>query len=161
MSQTKAPLTKGMFGRQFSPVDARFDIYCGQLRGHELSHNGGWYNRQGEKLGYGDLDANDFRRIARDLDPGEVFIVLSESDSFWNFVTGYVAVGALCTTKPDVEAPGIDYVIEHARFVITRGRVMIVRQEFDPNEPTRMILGLTCTVILRGEAERIVRSSTA
>lgn len=152
-------LTKGMFGRQFRPVEARFGIFCGQLRGHELSHNGGWYNRQGEKLGYGDLDVADFQRLSRELEPGEVFIILGEQDSFWNFVTELGPVGALCTTKPDVEAPGADYVIEHARFVITRGHLYYVRREFDDTEPTWTYRGLTFRVISRAEAEALIRTA--
>src|SRR6185369_424422 len=82
--------------------------------------NAGWYNKAGEKLGWGDLSTDDFFRIRRELEDGEMFIILSERDSFWNFATQPGLLGHNVVTKPDVEAPGVDYVAAKARYIIIK-----------------------------------------
>ena len=44
-----------------------FGLRCGQLRGKQVAHNGGWYNGLGEKIGWGDLSQDDLSRIASQL----------------------------------------------------------------------------------------------
>lgn len=112
-------LTKQMYGHEFKAESRLFDLLCGQTRASRNVHNGGWYNKAGEKLGWGDLDAEDFRRISMELEEGELFVVLHESDSFWNFVTGHGVIGAMCTTKPDVHAPGVEYVAEKCCYIVS------------------------------------------
>lgn len=119
----KTPLTAGMFGHEFSPKSPRFDLRCGQLRHNERSHNGGWYNSKGEKLGWGDLDDRDLKAIADDLEPGEVFVVLSESASFWHFVDRVGIIGSMSKVKPTEQNPGLDYVADHAVIMITPGEI--------------------------------------
>ncbi len=118
-------LTKGMYGDQFNPTGNLFGLHCGQMRGGKtkLTHNSGWYNKLGEKLGWGDLSSKDFQHISRELKDGELFIILGEQDSFWNFVTGYGPIGSMCPTKPEVQAPGMAYVAEHARYIIARNQM--------------------------------------
>lgn len=114
-----AQLTKGMYGHEFNPTGEMFGLRCGQMRGGDtrMTRNSGWYNKAGEKLGFGDLSAKDFQRIASELEDGELFVILGEQDSFWNFV------GSMAETKPMVEAPGVDYVAEHAIYVIARNQL--------------------------------------
>lgn len=122
-------LTKGMFGSEFgqptpeqTEAQKHFGVRTGQMRcGYESprTHNGGWYNQAGEKLGWGDLDSNDFRTIQQKLEPGQMFLVLGEHDSFWNFVTRVGIIGSDSTTTPDVNAPGPEYVAEKAWHIIT------------------------------------------
>lgn len=111
-------LTKGMYGTEFRRSDnVTFGLRCGQMRHlDQLTHNSGWYNGLGEKLGFGDLNGNDILRIMCEIEPGEVFIVLSENDSFWQSNT-------TDDQRVDVENPGVDYLVEHAMFVITLGEV--------------------------------------
>ena len=84
-----AQLIKGMYGHEFKPTCNLFGLYCGQMRGGDakMTHNSGWYNKSGEKLGFGDLSVKDFKKISKELEKDELFIILGESDSFWNFVT--------------------------------------------------------------------------
>lgn len=122
-------LVKGMYGHEFGARDAGvlFGFHAGQMRAHDFVHNGGWYNGLGEKLGWGDLDPSDFLKIKNGIDKGEVFIILPERASFWNFVTDNPGpIGACARTQPTAEAPGIDYVIEHAMYMIDCRNVFVV-----------------------------------
>lgn len=115
-------LTKGLYGTQFRRSSTTlFGLACGQMRGGELVHNGGWYNAKGEKIGWGDLDNRDFQRLQRELEDGELFIVLGESDSFWNFVKHNPATtGADCKTSEEEAAPGPEYVADKCRHIFTK-----------------------------------------
>ena len=104
-----------------------YGLATSQMRTQDLVHNGGWYNRAGEKLGWGDLSPEDFRRISREIPEGELFIVLSEYDSFWPFVEKNPGtVGTSCTTSPSGEAPGPDYVATKCLYIIRRGEMLLV-----------------------------------
>lgn len=111
-------LTKELYGSEFSPTqEAPFGLRCGQMRSHrELGHNVGWYNAFGEKIGWGDLSGTDYERIMEEIPEDELFITLSEQDSFWAF-------GSL-SLKPRVDlnpsAPDQDYVARQARDLIVR-----------------------------------------
>lgn len=116
-------LTKGMYGTEFRNTDCPlFGIKCGQMRGDPISSDSGWYNQLGEKLGWGDLSPEDFQRISEQLELDEIFIILSKQDSFWKFVEHIGIIGSLSKTTPTAEAPGIDYVSEHAIYIISPGK---------------------------------------
>lgn len=137
-------LTKGVYGTEFHPSgDNTFGLRCGQMRSkNQLTHNGGWYNGLGEKLGFGDLSADDMLRIFTEIEPGEVFIVLSESDSFWNFVTRPGLIGSMSAVKADAQAPGVDYVVEKAMYAITNwGVFVLMRHSFGEDTITLRGLG--------------------
>lgn len=142
-------LFKGMYGNHFDPKAALFDLYSGQMRGGKtkMTHNSGWYNKSGEKLGWGDLSVGDFKRISREINKTELFIILSERDSFWNFVTHIGAVGCMCQTNPAEKAPGVNYVVEHARYVIARKKFYIVDRYGYKKKSTLELNGLCFTVL--------------
>jgi hypothetical protein len=117
-------LTKGMY--EDGSRDGLFGLWLGQLRGDELVHNGGWYNRKGEKLGWGDLSARDLARIAMELKDGELFVILGEQDSYWNFVKKNDFVRGRTEVRPEVDAPGIGYVAEKCRYIIAPGVLYFV-----------------------------------
>jgi len=122
-------LTKGMYGEQYSFSNKNlFGLRCGSIRygDTKIIHNGGWYNKYGEKLGWGDLSAEDFERIARELESNELFVVLGEEDSHWNFIVRSRIVGM------GSEAPGLDYVAEHAQYVVTKGQTYHVSRFQNP-----------------------------
>lgn len=131
-----AQLTKGLYGHEFHNTSHLFGLSCGQLRRKDLVHNGGWYNRAGEKLGWGDLSSEDLLQISQELEEGEIFIILPEQASFWNFVTRPDIIGSMAAVKPDVEAPGVDYVVENAMWAIVRGKFFYVDRYGDSREET-------------------------
>jgi hypothetical protein len=128
------PLIKNMYGTEFYPESFCMGLRCGQIKyRNKYAHNSGWYNREGDKLGWGDLDAEDFKRIQASLEDNELFLVLGEGDSFWNFVTQNPGIiGSLCKTEATVEAPGRVYVAKHAMFAITQDKVF--RISLNPRE---------------------------
>lgn len=98
-----------------------------QTRFNKTVHNGGWYNAAGEKIGWGDLSNDDLRRLAAELPEGEIFVVLGEHDSFWPFVTHSPGpTGAQATTSAGEKAPGLAYLVEHARWFVRRGGACVV-----------------------------------
>jgi hypothetical protein len=109
-------LVKGLYGHEFRNESTLFGLRCGQMRADDIIHNGGWYNRQGEKLGWGDLSETDLYRIAAELEPGELFIVLPEGASYWDF-----GVVGKPKANGDMQAPGVDYVANNASWVIEPG----------------------------------------
>lgn len=132
-------LVKGMYRLEFR-VEGRaplFGLYYGQYRHRDNSygHNAGWYNKLGEKLGYGDLSVNDVKRIAAELEEGELFITMGEQDSFWKFVTfNPGTIGAHCATSPEEQAPGQKYVAEKAVYVITKGKIYVGDEGWKRND---------------------------
>ncbi len=155
-----AQLTKGMYGSQFERVSSLFGLSCGQIRGKDFVHNGGWYNKQGEKLGWGDLAVEDFQKIRRELEDGELFIILGEKDSFWNFTTTPGLLGHNCGTKPTIEAPGVDYVAAKARFIINKEGYHFV-DDYSRKEEWVNFDGLEFRVVKRADAQAFIASNGA
>lgn len=153
-----AQLTKGMYGSQFERASRLFGISCGQIRSKDFVHNGGWYNRQGEKLGWGDLAVEDFQKIRRGLEDGEMFIILGEHDSFWNFATTPGLLGHNWGTKPDIEAPGIDYVAAKARFIITKDGYYFV-DDYSREDEYVNFNGLEFRVVSRANAQAFIETN--
>lgn len=118
----------GLYGSEFEPTGNLFGLRCGQMRTRRVVHNGGWYNRNGEKLGWGDLSNEDLRQIATGLEGGEVFIVLPETESFWKFVKPafHGPTGSLSTPTAEEAHPGKEYVSEHAILVVTRNQIYLM-----------------------------------
>lgn len=104
----------------------RLGLKSGQMRQRDLVHNGGWYDKTGQKIGWGDLEPADMRHIKDTLKADEIFYILPESDSFWNFVTSVGPIGSMCETEQTVDNPGIDYVLSRAHFVIKPGVIYFV-----------------------------------
>lgn len=127
-------LTQGMFGTPFNSKRGPFGLRSGQRRFFSdiLAKNCGWYNRRREKLGQGDLCADDLKQISSGLEKGEVFITLPARFS-------------------GEDAPGVDYVASNATFVITKGKMYHVGP-LGPNvflaDYLRRLRGLALEVIM-------------
>lgn len=156
-------LEKGMYAHGIHGRGSNaFGLSDGQMRAFDYVHNGGWYNAKGEKLGWGDLDLKDLKRISEELPEGEVFVVLSESDA--NDFNGRRRGDA---TNFDLQAPGVDYVCAHARLIIRKDGVYQVRSESSvrpigpeviKENPARSLGGQECCVtwITRDRARHYV-----
>lgn len=126
-------LVKGMYGHEFSPTrNAPFGLMCGQMRARSsFGHNAGWYNKKGEKLGFGDLNGKDIQNIQNGLEQDELFIILSELASFWKFVRRPGAVGSMADVDRQKEyEPGQEYVSKHFMYCVTKEKVF--RSVYDP-----------------------------
>ncbi len=115
---------------EFERPGQLFGLSHDQVRCPRLVTNAGWFNSAGEKIGYGDLSADDIRRISsEEINWGELFIVLEEDDHRSNLPKDL---------KHD--APGIDYVLSKAHMVLAREtRFLILRDRPGPAR-TRQIL---------------------
>ena len=95
----------------------RLRLEVGQMRATDTFHNAGWYNRAGDKIGWGDLDYREVAKIPLRLSPGEMLYVLPEYKSFWD----------LRDTDRDESRPGLDWIWDHASAVITMSGIHIIR----------------------------------
>jgi hypothetical protein len=91
----------------------KFGIRTGQIRAMEHVHNGSWYDRDGLKIGWGDLTKEDIFRIAKAIPEDDVFYVVGEHDSYWNAPTTGLS---------------LDQVKDLARFIITKDKVTITQK---------------------------------
>lgn len=157
-------LTKGMYGRESGPDPASqpFGLHRGQMRGNDLVHNGGWYNRRGEKLGWGDLSAEDIVRISREIAEDKIFIILSEKNSSSDLFTCSGATCSLAQTKRNMEVPGPEYVAEKCFIIIGHGEIWwVMDDEYlrQPNEETMEYRDLTFKLLKRTEAKKMILAS--
>ena len=118
----------------------QFCIRYGQLspRSDMITRNSGWYNKQGEKIGLGDLSRQDFRRISGALPDKELFIVLSEGDER--------------ALKHELEQkamnePNIDCISQHAQYVLARNKMYLVDRFSAQNSKRWRWRGLSFKVI--------------
>lgn len=130
-------LTKGMYTKVWDQetnslqCSKAFGLCDGQCGNDEAAHNGGWYNAKGEKLGWGDLSFPQLLRISQEIPEGEVFYVLPESASHWDFVRWSKEKNDISySIAPDAQTPGVEYMHEKCRWVITRGRILEMVDSF-------------------------------
>lgn len=159
MTRRKKRLRRKLFYSRRPKPD--FGLRNGQMRPRTTRavKNAGWYNRQGEKLGWGDLSMADMRRIAQSLRKGEMVILLSERDSFWAFVTKFSGgVGSECETANAEMAPGRAYVSSRCTHVISPRKIHVVERWGDGRRPVgRVIDGIACLVIDQDGVDELMR----
>ena len=102
-----------------------FGLKVGQIRppGH-LFHNAGWYNFDGHRLGWGDLDEEDIQRISNEIDGTEAFYILQENDS--NSPSD--ASGHL-----ELDSPGQEYISDHTVCMITSRSISFFYERIPKN----------------------------
>ena len=98
-------LTQGMYSDLSCNT---FGLMYAQNRTDEVIRNAGWFNKAGEKLGWGDLSIRDMDNISALLPDGELFLALSEADSNWNMPSNI-----------DRFAPGLDYVMQNVVWLVS------------------------------------------
>ncbi|HBO99661.1 MAG: hypothetical protein UU48_C0006G0113 [Candidatus Uhrbacteria bacterium GW2011_GWF2_41_16] len=108
-------LTKRMYyqrldGQTFHESSTLFGLQNGRICEFErVLHDARWYNRYGEKLGWGDLVPEDFERIASGLKSDELFIILRKVDMYRD---SYVRAGS------DEDHPPLEYLLRECLFII-------------------------------------------
>ncbi len=99
-------LDKAMFGDLNCHA---FGLTNGQQKNQAVLHNAGWFNQDGEKLGYGDVTLTDIRNIHFGLaSDNECFAILSEKATGWNL-----------PTQLNSAEPGPDYIKANALWFVT------------------------------------------
>ena len=148
-------LTKGMYGTQHRSASELFGLRCGRMRGgpNRMLRNSGWFNKLGEKLGFGDIATDDVSNIAKGLDEDEVFIILREYPSFWDLRDLARQPGH---EDLDIEAPGIEYVVTHAYYVIQRDTIWHLDRLMDHEITALQQLGVTCRSITHADLRALL-----
>ena len=139
-----------------------FGLRCGQLHGgsKRMSKNSGWYNKSGEKLGFGDLSEDDILRIGRGLQGDELFIVLGEQDSYWSF-NREIGSATKETEGLTEEAPGVNYVADKCFYVFAPGRLLSVGYADSHLEELARRNGLFFALITHKQAKAMMRNGLA
>jgi len=155
-------LHKGMYEEASAAKDRLFGLSCDQDRDEALVEDAGWYNADGERLGWGSLTALDLRRIAAELADGEVFIVLSVFDSYWGLGYGQGQLPNGCQPYgQNMASPGRDYVASKCEFVVTRHHVYRVDHEawaVSEHQPlaAAFVGGLICETLTGAQARQLI-----
>lgn len=119
-------LTKGLYSKNLG-TPKRFGLVLGRIvynREIRICKNAGWYNKKGEKLGWGDLETNDLIRIASNLQDDELFIILPELKSYWDFQGN----------SEDDSCYDIEYIAEKAVFILARNEYYMVANSFHASQ---------------------------
>lgn len=90
---------------------ARLGLRSGQARTRTVARNCEWYDRYGNRLGYGDLNTVDLKRIAAELGPEDLFLAIEHESAG-------ASVGSAAADYPKVET-----LIARSSYAMTRGRV--------------------------------------
>jgi hypothetical protein len=116
-------LTKGVYGFEINPKKTPFGLLNDQQRANGIINTAAWFNGQGERIGTGDLSLKDMDHISKNIPLSELFFVLTEADAGWNL-----------PQDMDRTAPGIEYVLNHAVWLIARtssaSTIIRVRSDF-------------------------------
>jgi len=115
----------------------------GQVRGSELVHNGGWYDVTGKKIGWGDLSFEDLKQLSEKLPVDKVLLVLSEQDSYWNFVEeinldNVSPTGFSHDVNEKEKNPEKEYVWEHIYWAVFDGKMYRV-DKYNETPPVEKI----------------------
>jgi hypothetical protein len=116
----------------------------------------GWYNERGQWLGWGDLRNPDLEAIATELTYGERFIILHEEDSYRRFIRNIVP--GLSRAFRNEDAPGLDYVAEHAILIIETRAIYSISLVLSARTEWRN--GITYQVIDKCVAEENILGAT-
>lgn len=110
-----------MSEKNFDEVLKRLDLVMGHCGNDSLAHNGGWFDKESNKIGWGDIGPREVERVKEKQLPGEIFFVVSEHDSYWDLPKGL-----------DPLKPGLDFIIEKVRFFITDNKIYrVVDDDYD------------------------------
>lgn len=133
-------LIKDMYGTESQPIFSLFGLKTGQWRNppDRVMKDAGWYNQLGQRLGFGDLDTQDLKRIMQALLEEEVFIILDRMAAYFDFRKEYAKVMGVYT-EPDCSVPGILYVSQKAEYIVTTGQIYRVERIYHirSQEPER------------------------
>ena len=100
----------------------------------KIIHNGGWYNNDCEKLGWGDLGVNHFEMIENQLVDREKFIILQEKESYRDFTKISDTNPSFMNVSADEQKPGVQYILENAFMIIVPGKTYRVDPSFFGDE---------------------------
>lgn len=146
-------LIKDMYRQTGMFEQGLFGLSRDQMRsGPGMLANAGWYNQHGEYLGHGDLSYRDLARIASELEPDEVFIVMAEAD--WRYPEDVERKGGPIGNKFYMEL-STSYVARYCMAILVGGVILNVPGHRCPMENN----GLRILQIEREHAESLLAAA--
>ncbi len=119
------PLEAGIYPEFSNGERQRFGLRGGQIEYFgRVIKDAGWYNKDGQKLGFGDLSAFHLARIACEIDEEEAFIVMKRDLSFDAFIEKPGLTGGLTKHGAELEA------LSETREDSSLGELLGVKDEF-------------------------------
>ena len=129
-------------------------LESGQKRSDALVQNAGWYNGNGQTLGFGDLDAGDIQKISRAVAEDDCFIVLTEADWLMNAV-GNKKDGSIESILSNSDKAAV---LKKAWLIIAKDQLYIVDNFGNYGASLVEIQGLRFTVVKKAlEATILIR----
>lgn len=133
MDEKSKEISEDTFSLMRGLAENPWGMYAAQKcsRHVRVIEDAGWYDKRGKYVGSGDLSAKNVVDLAETLPEKELFIALTDKDSFRNFIRGtpeYYATfcgGGVPVTPPPHAEPGIEYITERAVLMIARGSVLM------------------------------------
>ena len=99
---------------------SRWGLHSGQVRTRRITRGCQWYDKYGNRLGFGDLNTVDLRRIAADLGPEDLFLAVENQSAL-------AAESDLTGPQPIT----VGELVKRSSYAITQGRVCHVVDQPD------------------------------
>ena len=121
-------MAKRLFHEMYLKGSVLFGLRHAQTRYPPLKicHNAYWYDKDGEYLAVGDLDADDFLSIRDGLEDGELFIIVREGEIVRSSGTNH-------------HSGDVDWIAAHCGFIIRKGFIYTIGEDLSywnvPNLP--------------------------
>lgn len=132
-----------------------FGLMLGQSHGPAaIIRLAGWFNKNGERLGFGDLNSENFAAIANGLQPGEFFVVL---ESYNADIAQYNKKHG---TQLSNDAPGIEHIMQHAVYVVGSNQCYYVNDSVDSGVSINQ-RGTVFQTITKADVQQLLIASVA
>lgn len=136
-------ITKETFSLMEGLAENPWGMYAAQkCSAHvRVIEDAGWYNKCLKYVGFGDLSAKNVVDLAETLPEKELFIALTDKDSFRNFIRETpehfaTFCGGGFPVVPSHDEPGIDYIKDRAVLMVARGSIFMKKKDGYPyNHP--------------------------
>lgn len=132
-----------------------FELVLGQShKALAIIYQAGWFNKDGEKLGFGDLSGKDFNTIANGLEYDELFFVLDSKSA------DIGQCNEKNKTSLTVDYPGTEYVTKNASYVVSPKQCYIVDRSENISGPINKG-GAVFKVIKESELQQLLLQTTS
>ncbi len=136
--KTPTPNEWGIVAGQYrKPQDKKIEGLGPDWGNARFIKKAGWYNKCGRYVGSGDLSLADIDKLVSEiLENDEIFIALSNKDSFRNFVRGskeyhgaFHKGNGLYAEMPPWQEPGFDYLADRCILLLAKNQICLAEDK--------------------------------
>lgn len=129
-------LNKGIYGLETDSKKTPFGLLNGQLRLRPIIKTASWFNKNGERLGTGDLSMKDLKNISETISSNEEFIILSELCSRYDI-----------PSNADATELGRNYCLQNCSWLVRKNKILRPKDRGKSEDLVKN--GISYTSILR------------